>query len=117
MAPGHSRTGVWNRLRRIAFRANRLRGWRPAILELACQPLLPWYVPAALSGRRTMSCTVVAGVAASVVLSACGGGQRQDVSEPSGTFHVQVTTASFPTSQRLSQHTHLVIAVRNTGNK
>jgi hypothetical protein len=51
-----------------------------------------------------------------VALSACGGGSRQDAHEPSGTFPVQIATASFPSSQRLSQHTHLVIAVRNTGN-
>jgi hypothetical protein len=48
-------------------------------------------------------------------LSACGGGQRQDVSEPSGKFKVSVSTARFPTAQKLSQHAHLVIAVRNSG--
>jgi hypothetical protein len=30
---------------------------------------------------------------------------------------VAISQASFPTTQRLSQHTHLVISVRNTGNK
>jgi hypothetical protein len=52
-----------------------------------------------------------------LVLSACGGGARQDASEPSGNFPVAVTTATFPGSQRLSEHTHLVLAVRNTGSK
>ncbi|HUA73000.1 MAG TPA: hypothetical protein VMA96_18025 [Solirubrobacteraceae bacterium] len=52
-----------------------------------------------------------------VVVSACGGGARQDASEPSGNFPVAVTTATFPGSQRLSEHTHLVLAVRNTGPK
>lgn len=60
------------------------------------------------------SCVILAGVAATG-LSACGGGARQDANEPSGTFPVQVTSATFPTQQRLSQHTHLVIAIRNSG--
>jgi hypothetical protein len=52
-----------------------------------------------------------------LALSACGGGQRQDVHEPRGKFTVAVSTASFPTSQQISGHSHLVIAVRNTGAK
>ena len=52
-----------------------------------------------------------------LVVAACGGGARQDASEPSGDFPVAVTTASFPGSQRLSEHSHLVLAVRNTGSK
>ena len=54
---------------------------------------------------------------AALVLAGCGGGARQDASEPSGNFPVAVTTATFPGSQRLSEHTHLVLAVRNTGSK
>jgi hypothetical protein len=38
------------------------------------------------------------------------------MNEPSGIFPVQVSKASFPASQRLSQHTHLVISVRNMGH-
>ena len=52
-----------------------------------------------------------------LALSACGGGQRQDASEPSGNFTVQITAASFPASQRLSEHSHLVLAIRNAGAK
>ena len=52
-----------------------------------------------------------------LALSACGGGARQDASEPSGNFPVAVTTATFPSSQRLSEHTHLVLAVRNAGSE
>ena len=37
--------------------------------------------------------------------------------EPSGTFPVSVSAASFPSSQTLSQHTHLHLVVRNTGHK
>ena len=60
---------------------------------------------------------MVAGVGISLALFGCGGGQNQAASEPSGHFTVTVSTASFPASQRLSQHTHLVIAVHNAGNK
>lgn len=59
----------------------------------------------------------IAAVAAIVALSGCGGTTRQDASEPSGNFTVAVPVASFPPSQRLAQHTRLVISVRNTGTK
>ena len=55
-------------------------------------------------------------VAAALLLAACGS-QRQDVAEPRGNFSVQIAKAQFPSAQRLSEHTHLVIAVKNTGNK
>jgi hypothetical protein len=60
---------------------------------------------------------MVAGVGLALAISACGGGQNQAASEPSGNFSVAVSTARFPASQRLAQHTHLVIAVRNSGTK
>ena len=60
---------------------------------------------------------MAAGVAMALVISACGGGQNQAASEPSGHFPVKVSTATFPATQRLSQHAHLVIAVHNTGSK
>jgi hypothetical protein len=50
-------------------------------------------------------------------VAACGSGARQDASEPRGNFQVAVSTASFPSSQALSGHSHLVIAVRNAGAK
>jgi hypothetical protein len=59
---------------------------------------------------------VVAGLAA-VVLAGCGGGERQDADEPSGTFQVDVVRASFPTKQHLAQPERFVIAVRNTGDQ
>jgi hypothetical protein len=52
-----------------------------------------------------------------LVLGACGGGSRQDAKEPTGNFTVDVAKATFPASQRLSEHTHLVIAVRNMSSK
>src|ERR1019366_824628 len=65
-------------------------------------------------GRRS---TIVAGLAAALALAGCGSGSRQDVNQPTGKFPVQVTSATFPSSQRLAQHTHLVLSVRNAGNK
>ncbi len=60
---------------------------------------------------------MAAGVGMALAISACGGGQNQAASEPSGNFPVHVSAASFPAAQRLSQHTHLVIAVHNAGSK
>jgi hypothetical protein len=59
----------------------------------------------------------MAGLAAALALAACGGGTPQDAHEPSGSFPVQVTEASFPSLQRLAEHTKLVLAVRNTGTR
>jgi hypothetical protein len=59
----------------------------------------------------------VAGTALSATLAACGGGQRLDANEPKGNFTVSVSSAKFPVSQNLSQHTHLVITVHNAGTK
>jgi hypothetical protein len=72
-----------------------------------------WYVRLALS-RRILRITAVV---APIALSACGGGSDQAASEPSGNFPVGVPVASFPRVQRLAQHSHLVITVRNTGSQ
>jgi hypothetical protein len=61
--------------------------------------------------------TSAAAAVAVLALAACGSGARQDANAPSGNFPVEVTSASFPKFQRLAQHTHLVIAVRNVGSK
>jgi hypothetical protein len=57
-----------------------------------------------------------AGVAVALAVAGCGGAQ-QDANAPSGSFPVQVTAATFPGAQRLAEHTHLVISVRNVGNR
>jgi|SRR5215211_92359 len=59
----------------------------------------------------------LAGTLLAVAIPACGGGERQDADEPSGNFPVQVTSADFPTSQRLVENTNLTLAVRNTGEE
>lgn len=66
---------------------------------------------------RSSRIVSVCGVLAALLLNACGSSQPQDASEPSGNFTVRVTTASFPSTQRLSEHTHFVLAVRNVSGK
>jgi hypothetical protein len=66
-----------------------------------------------LACRVVVPCAMVAALAS----AGCGGGTRQDASEPSGTFRVDVVRASFPTKQRLAKSERLVIAVRNSGTK
>jgi hypothetical protein len=56
----------------------------------------------------------ICGVLAVFALPGCGSGRRQDAAEPSGKFSVDVTAATFPVSQRLAEHTHLLLRVRNT---
>ncbi len=70
----------------------------------------------ALSGWRTRSCGIVAGITAGAALAGCGGGSQQSSGEPNAVFPVQVATAAWPSTQRLAQQTHLVIAVRNAGH-
>jgi hypothetical protein len=60
---------------------------------------------------------LLAALVAVVALAGCGSQARQDANEPTGSFTVDVPVATFPSSQRLAEHTHLVIAIRNTGTK
>ena len=50
-------------------------------------------------------------------LVACGGGERQDESEPEGEFPVEIVSAQFPPKQRLAQSSELRLAVSNTGDE
>jgi hypothetical protein len=65
----------------------------------------------------TRSIGLICGALAALLVAACGSGQPQDAQEPSGKFAVQVTSASFPASQRLSEHTHFVLVVHNVSGK
>lgn len=57
---------------------------------------------------------MLAGLAAATA-AACGS-QTQASSEPKGKFPV-AASATFPTGQRLSEHTRMVVTVKNTGHK
>lgn len=100
---------------------------RPASLGWA---LARWYVAralgqsgtSALESRLTRRASVrtfalVALVAASLPLGACGGAESQDESEPTGEYQVDVTRATFPNRQRLAETSDLIIGVTNTGEE
>jgi hypothetical protein len=69
-----------------------------------------------LSGWRRSSAAIVAGVAATLALTSCGGGARQDANEKAGIYHVNVSS-SFPSSQRLAQASHFLVNVKNVGKQ
>ena len=50
-------------------------------------------------------------------VSACGGGERQDVTEPSGNFPVRVAKAKFPSRQSLPETSDLQLAIKNVGDQ
>lgn len=56
-------------------------------------------------------------MAVAALLTACGGDSSSDANEPAGTFPVEVTTASFPTEQRLGQTSLLRLGIRNSGDE
>jgi hypothetical protein len=55
--------------------------------------------------------------AVAVLVSGCGGGTRQDANEASGTFNVDVVSASFAEKQKLARQEQLVVEVRNADTK
>jgi len=61
--------------------------------------------------------TSVVAVFAAGLLAGCGGGDRQDAHEPSGTFKVKVLAASFPPKQRLATSATMRVVVRNDSGK
>jgi len=65
--------------------------------------------------RGTARWTVVAAGLGALALAGCGGGERQDASEKSATYTVNVVKASFPSSQRLAGQVRMVITVNNAG--
>ena len=51
------------------------------------------------------------------VLSACGGGERQDANEKKAEYEVSVVKSTFPSQQKLAKRSDLVITVRNDDSK
>ncbi len=68
-------------------------------------------------GDARRHCAGAAVLAAGVALASCGSATPPQAADAGGMFEVTVTQASFPASQRLSEHTHMVIAVRNAGGR
>jgi hypothetical protein len=71
-----------------------------------------------VEGSTVFACRLaLVATTSALAVAGCGGNERQDASEPSGTFEVAVVRASFPTKQHLAQPERFVIAVRNTGDR
>jgi len=75
-------------------------------------PGLPGAVVRSLPLRRIAACCAAP---LAVIAVGCGGGERQDANEPSGTFTVAVIEARFPAAQALAEQAKMSIAVKNTG--
>jgi hypothetical protein len=71
---------------------------------------------AAAMGNSRGRLAVLALSTAALALAGCGG-ERQDVNAPSGSFDVEVTGASFPAQQRISEPTRMRIEVANRGDR
>lgn len=71
--------------------------------------------------RQTRLQAIAAGfaaLAAAASLAACGGGDSSSApEEPSGKFKVKVTSAQFPSLQRLGQTSQLRLGIRNAGDR
>lgn len=67
--------------------------------------------------RRQAIASGLAALAAAALLGACGGSGTSSDDEPTGTFHVKVTEASFPSKQALGQTSLLALGIRNTGKR
>jgi hypothetical protein len=61
--------------------------------------------------------TTVAALSAASFAAGCGGGERQDANEPTGTFKVDVVKASFAPQQRLSDDAVMRIVVKNADTR
>jgi hypothetical protein len=69
-----------------------------------------------VTGRRGAIAALATPVVA-LAVAGCGGGERQDKNEPSGTFSLNVVKAAFPASQSLAKQEALTIAVKNTDSR
>jgi hypothetical protein len=68
--------------------------------------------------RRARAGLVAGALCSALALTACGGGgERQDENERGGKYPIEITSASFPTRQRLAETSDLKLGVRNTGDK
>ncbi len=56
-------------------------------------------------------------MAVAALLAACGGDSSSGADEPTGTYDIRVTEASFPGDQDLGQTSLLRLGFRNTGDK
>jgi hypothetical protein len=67
--------------------------------------------------RRWSAPTVALAAASAVLISACGGGARQDAHETARSYDMRIVRASFPARQSIAQPTTLELQVRNAGSQ
>jgi hypothetical protein len=70
-----------------------------------------------LSWLRRLVPALLLCAALAAAIGACGGAEAQDENEPSGTWKVDVISASFPGRQHLAQRSTLRIAVKNADSR
>lgn len=71
-----------------------------------------------MEGSRAPGLIAASAAALAVLgIAACGGGTRQDATEPGGTYRVAIVRSSFPVRQHVAAPARLVIEVRNTGRR
>src|SRR3954464_11247685 len=70
----------------------------------------------ARTGRRAAVVLAAAGASA-LAVTGCGGGEKQDKKEASGSYPVKVMRVSFPQRQSLAKNSTLEIVVQNAGQK
>jgi hypothetical protein len=68
-------------------------------------------------GRRFACALAVSAVGIGAPLAGCGGGERQDANEKSGTYKVEVISASFPSKQSIAQKSEMQLSVRNADTR
>jgi hypothetical protein len=77
-----------------------------------------WYLSRGLTRKSAHRAVPVALAFAGLFAAGCGGGgERQDKSEPSGSYKVEIVQAKFPDGQSLAKRSQLVIAVKNVDTK
>jgi hypothetical protein len=59
----------------------------------------------------------MAALALTWAVSGCGSEERQDATEPSGDYQVEVAKAKFPNRQRLAETSDLQLEIKNTGDQ
>jgi hypothetical protein len=67
--------------------------------------------------KATALAASLAALALASVVSACGGGERQDAAEPSGSYRVEVSKATFPERQRLAESGDLRLEITNADDQ
>lgn len=69
-----------------------------------------------MRGPRGIACAAAV-VAVALGATACGASKAQNTDEKPGTYRVEITKASFPPKQDLSQSTYFTVVVRNAGDQ